>query len=244
MASPPRLDRIIVQVRAAFATARLDPATRRVYPRRTLASIDVGAIVPSTRDLLQVITTRRRNLALLALVGTERADESAARLAELNVSALAFAEPGPAMQLGARSTKTLPSLCLMAVQDRDGCLGARYFGADGVCIDALAPPEEWDRLAKSARTMRMVPLALAMDEAGAEAAVKVGARAVLVRASSADVIVAAARALPRNSIVVAELHGADAAALRGLRGHVDAAVVPPAVHAAADFADFVADVDP
>jgi hypothetical protein len=209
-----------------------------------MASIDVGAIVPSTRDLLQAITTRRRNLALLALLGNDRPAESAARLAELNVSALACIEPGPALQLAACSTKTVPSLCLMPVSDRDGCLQARYFGADGVCIDALFPADEWDRLAKTARTMRMVPVALAVDEAGAVAAVKAGARAVLVRAQSTDVIVAAARSVPRTATVVGEVVGGDMAALRALRGHVDAAVVPLAIHAADEFADFVADVDP
>lgn len=209
-----------------------------------MASIDVGAIVPSTRDFLQAISTRRRNLALLALLGTDGGTDSAARLAELNVSAFAFAEPGQAMQLAARTIKTVPSLCMLPVCDRDGCLHARYFGADAVCIDALFPADEWDRLAKTARTMRMVPVAVAADQAGAAAAVKAGARAVLLRSAEPEVIVAAARTVPRTATVVAEVVGADLDALRAVRGHVDAALVPAGIHCAADFADFVADVDP
>ena len=44
--------------------------------------------------------------------------------------------------------------------------------------------------------------------------------------------------------LVAHVEGADAAALRALAGHVDAAVVPPAVHAAPSFAELVSEVDP
>src|SRR5262245_40825339 len=104
-----------------------------------MADFDAGAIVPSTRDLLQVITTRRKSMALLGLVSSESPAEDAARLHELNISALAFVEAGPPMQLAARATKTVPSLCLTRVADRDGTLAARYHGADGVCIDALLP---------------------------------------------------------------------------------------------------------
>src|SRR5262245_17104878 len=104
-----------------------------------MQQFDAGSIVPSTRDLLQVISTRRRSMALLGLVGSESPAQDAARLHELNVSALAFVEAGPAMQLAARATKTVPSLCLSRVGDRDGAQAARYYGADGVCVDAMLP---------------------------------------------------------------------------------------------------------
>ncbi|WP_437275904.1 hypothetical protein WME90_32275 [Sorangium sp. So ce375] len=200
--------------------------------------------MPSTRDLLQVISTRRKNMALVGLVGSDTPAEDAARLHELNISALAFAEAGLAMQGAARATRTVPSLCLSRVGDRDGALAARYYGADGVCIDATLPLDDWDRLAKGARTMRMLPLALAEGKEGAEAAAKVGARAVLVRGASAEAVIEAVASLPRALTVVAEVLSADADALRRLVGHVDAAIVPPGVHKSAEFPGLVAEVDP
>jgi hypothetical protein len=208
------------------------------------APFEVGAIVPSTRDLYQVIATRRRSLALIGLVEGDAPAEEAARLTELNISALAFREAGPAMQLGARATKTVPSLCLSPIDGREGALAARYHGADGVCIDGRLPAEAWDRLAKGARTTRMLALALAEDADGTQAAVKAGARAILLRAATAEAARQAAAALPRGVTVVAEVAGADAAGIRALAGHVDAAVVPAAVHRSPDFAALVAEVDP
>jgi indole-3-glycerol phosphate synthase len=209
-----------------------------------MQEVDVGTIVPSTRDLLQVVSTRRRSLALIAVVDGDRPAEEAGRLAELNVSAFAGAEPGPAMELAARATKTVPSLCLAPATDRAHLLAARKAGADGVAIEASMPLDAWDRLAKIARTMRMLPLALATDEAGLDAAVKAGARAILLSAGAAEAILALAAKAPRGVTLVAHVEGADAAALRALSGRVDAAIVPPAVHAAPSFAELVAEVDP
>lgn len=183
-------------------------------------------------------------MALIALVEPDAAAEDAVRLHELNISALAFAEAGPAMQAAARATKTVPSLCLAAVGDREGALEARFHGADGVCVDALLPLEDWDRVAKGARTMRMLSLALASGEEGAAAAVKAGARAILLRGASAEEILAITGKIPRSMTVVAEVVGADGAALRALVGHVDAAIVPHSVHAGTGFEALVAEVDP
>jgi indole-3-glycerol phosphate synthase len=213
-----------------------------------MTDIDVGAIVPSTRDLLQVLSTRRKSLALVARIDAETPSpapaEEAARLYDINISAFAFSEPGEAMQLGARATKTVPSLSLLPVTDRNGCLRARYFGADGVCIDARMPADEWEKLAKGARTMRMLPLAYATDAESAQAAVKAGARAVLVKAGSADEIIAIAADLPRNITLLAEVTGGDEGALRRLARVADAAVVPPSVHTGAGFAGLVGELDP
>jgi hypothetical protein len=206
--------------------------------------VDAGSIVPSTRDLLQVLATKRRSMALVGVIGADSPAEEAARLHDLNVSALAAAEPGPAMALAARGTKTVPMLSLPAAGDRDAFLAARFFGADGVCIDASLPLDAWDALAKSARTTRMLPIALACDEASIDAAVKSGARAILVRAASAEAAIALAAKAPRTVTVVAEIAGADGDALRALRGHVDAAVVPASIHRAAGFAALVAELDP
>jgi hypothetical protein len=214
-----------------------------------MAEIDVGAIVPSTRDLLQVVSTRRRSLALVAEVGPDRPGEEAARLYDMNLSAFAFAEPGEAMQLGARSTKTVPTLCLLAAGSRDALLAARYYGADGVCIDAALPPDEWEKLAKIARTMRMLPLALASSAGTMQAAMQAGARALLVRAPSAAEVVTLADGVARSLILVGHVtdaadQAAGASALRELAGHVDAAVVPQSVHVAPGFAGLVSELDP
>lgn len=209
-----------------------------------MLDFDVGSIVPSTRDLYQVIATKRRSLALIGLLGPERPAEEAARLYDLNASAFALAEVGPAMQLAARATKTVPTLYLSPVTSKDPCLAARYHGADGVCVDAALPLDDWDRLAKQVRTMRMLPLAFATDAAGAGAAVAAGARALLLRAPSAAAAIELARPLPRSLTLVAEVAGADADALRALVGQVDAAIVPPAVHASKAYADLAAEVDP
>lgn len=209
-----------------------------------MTQVDVGSIVPSTRDLLQVLSTRRKSTALVALLDADRAADEAARLHELNVSAFALAEPGPAMSLCARATKTVPTLCLASAADREDFLRARFFGADGVCIDASLPLDEWDRRAKSARMTRMLPLALALDAAGVEGAIKAGAKALLVRAASAEALLALIGNVPRSMTLVAEITGADAAGLRKLKGLVDAALVPASVHSSAEMADLVAELDP
>ena len=209
-----------------------------------MVQVDAGSIVPSTRDLLQVLATKRRSMALVGVIGSERPAEEAERLHDLNVSALASSEAGPAMQLAARATKTVPMLLLPAAGDRDAFLAARYFGADGVAVDAALPLDEWDKLAKNARMTRMLPLALAIDEASIDAAVKSGARAILVRAASSEAAIALAAKAPRSITLVAEIAGADGDALRALRGHVDAAVVPASIHQAAGFAALVAELDP
>jgi hypothetical protein len=209
-----------------------------------MADVDVGTIVPSTRDLLQVIGTRRKNLALVGLIGPERPAEEAARLYDLNVSAFACLEPGPGMALAARATKTVPMLSLAPAADREHFLAARQHGADGVCIEASLPLDAWDKLAKSARTTRMAPIALAASATDVEGAVKAGARAVLIRAGSAAELLDLAGRAPRSMIVVGLVEGADADAIRALAGKVDAAVVPPAVHASPSFSELVAEVDP
>jgi indole-3-glycerol phosphate synthase len=209
-----------------------------------MQEVDVGTIVPSTRDLLQAITTRRRNLALIGLVGAEGLAEEALRLADLNVSAFAAAAPGAVLGRVAGATKTVPSLCLDAVADREAVLAARQHGADGVVVDARLSLDAWDRLAKIARSMRVLAVALAVDGPSVDAAVKAGARAILLRAASAAEVVELAAKAPRGVTLVGHVEAGDADAVRALAGKVDAAVVPPEVHAAAGFAELVAEVDP
>ncbi len=215
---------------------------------------DVRQIVPSTRDLLQVLSTRRRNLALLGEIGTEGAAKEAARLDDANVSAFAFASVSQAMTDAARATKTVPSLSLAAVTSREDCQNARFFGADGVCIAVTLSPDEWDALAKVARGMRMLPLALVREVAEVEAAQKAGARAFLLRADSAAKVNEMAERAPRNVTLVADIATnedgirtagvANAAWMRELSGKVDSAVVPSAVHASPGFSELVLEIDP
>ena len=219
-----------------------------------MSELDVAQIVPSTRDLLQVLATRRKSLALVGELGEGRAAEEAARLHDVNVSAFAFAAPSSAMTDGARATKTVPSLSLAPVATREDIQRARFFGADGVCIDVALPPTEWDALAKIARGMRMLPLGLVRTTADVELAAKAGPRALVLRAETAAAVLALALQIPRSVTLVADVateengarvvSAADAAALRALAGKVDSAVVPPSVHAAAGFEDLVAEVDP
>jgi indole-3-glycerol phosphate synthase len=219
-----------------------------------MQEFDVRQIVPSTRDLLQVLNTRRQNLALAGELGPERAAEEAARLHDANISAFAVASPGETLFDAARATKTVPSLSLQPVATREECQRARFYGSDGVCIDAALPAAEWDALAKIARGMRMLPLALARSATDVELAVKAGARAIVLRAGSAAEVLALALKAPRNVTLVADIASqdgasriagsADADALRSLAGKVDSAIVPPAVHAAPDFADLASEVDP
>ncbi len=219
-----------------------------------MSELDVAQIVPSTRDLLQVLATRRRNLALVGELGAERTAEEAARLHEANVSAFAFAAADAAMTSGARATKTVPSLSLAPVATREDCQRARLFGADGVCIDVALPPAEWDALAKVARGMRMLPLGLVRTDADIDLAAKAGPRALVLRAETAAAVLALALKIPRTVTLVADIateengvrvaSAADPVALRSLVGKVDSAVVPGAVHAAPGFEDLVAELDP
>jgi hypothetical protein len=219
-----------------------------------MPEVDVSQIVPSTRDLLQVTTTRRRNLALIGEIGAEGPAREAARLDALNVSAFGFAEVGAAMTDGARATKTVPSLCLGAVGSREDCQRARLHGADGVCIDVRLAPDQWDALAKVARGMRMLPLALVRSVEDVDLAGKAGARALLLRAGTAEEVLGMAQKAARGVTLIADVaasdgeargaSAADAAALRSLLGRVDSAVVPASVHAGEGFAELVAELDP
>jgi hypothetical protein len=211
-----------------------------------MTDFDIRAIVPSSRDLLQVLSTRRRSLALVALLGPEGRGEEARRLYELNISAFAFLEPGDGMRVAAQATKTVPALCLAPAVEKDTFLAARFHGADGVCvpIEGGTPLDEWDRLAKTARAMRMLPLALVTDAAAVEAAVKAGARALLLRGATVAEVLDLAGPAPRTMTLVGYAIEGDMGALRALAGKVDAAVVGPAVHRDPGFAAFVGDVDP
>jgi hypothetical protein len=206
------------------------------------ANVDAGAIVPSSRDLFQAISTRRKSLALIAELDPEKAAEDAARLDELGVAAFAMVEPGPSMALAARATRSMPMLLLQPVTGTKECQIARYYGADGVVIGAA--DVELKSTADTARSMRMQAFPLAEDVASAARVVaEIRARALIVRAPSAADIVAFAQGT-RGVTIVAAPAFADAGALRELFGHVDAAILPPSTYNAGGFAELAAELSP
>jgi indole-3-glycerol phosphate synthase len=207
-----------------------------------MTDFNPGAIVPSARALLRVLSTRKKSLALACIIDPHAPEQDARRLDALNVPIFASSEPGPAMQLASRATKSVPLLCLSPVADPNACLAARYHGADGVCMDVLTGA--WDELAQTAASTHMLPLALVTSAQGAAAAVDAGARALLIRAPAVGELLRIASAVPHNLAVLGEIDSPDTQSLRSLAGHIDAAIVPHAVHAAEDFADLIAEVDP
>lgn len=207
-----------------------------------MANVDTGSIVPSTRDLFQAISTRRKSLALIAELDPERAAEDAKRLDDLGVAAFAMSEPGPAMALAARATRSVPMLLLAPVTGAQECQIARYYGADAVAIGA--GDVEIKSLADTARSMRMQAFPLAGDAAAAGKVVaEIRARALLFKASTAAEIVAFARATPGVTIIAAPAL-IDAGALRELVGHADAVLVPSSIHAAPGFAELALELSP
>ncbi|MEJ7730342.1 MAG: hypothetical protein WKG00_14130 [Polyangiaceae bacterium] len=113
--------------------------------------MDVGTITPSTRDLSQALSTRKKTLALVALLDDQRPEDEAARLDDAGAPAFAFSDAAESMQRAARSTKSVPALCLSPLRQRQACLEARWFGADGVCVDGALPADAWESLAHRAR---------------------------------------------------------------------------------------------
>jgi hypothetical protein len=197
---------------------------------------DVGSIVPSTKDFLQAMATRRKRLALVPRV----VDPSElGRLVDLGVAAVACDEAGAAMRELAAGP--LAVLALQPVVENDDVLAARAHGADAIVVPAGAP----DTLAKTTRSTRMVPLFLARDETEARRAIDAGAKGLLVVVDSAADLVVITAALPATTRVLARLlRDADVPTLRALLGRVDAVVVDTALASTSEFASLQAEVDP
>jgi len=200
------------------------------------APFDVGSIVPSMKDFLQAIATRRKRLALVPRVVES---EELSRWIELGVAAIACDEPGATMREVAAGS--LPILALEPVREDDDVLAARAYGADAVVIavDAAA-----DALGKKTRSTRMVPLFVVSDNADAKRAIDAGAKGVLVSGDSLDAIAKIVEALPQTTRVLAHLRNADAQSIRALVGRVDAAIVEHALASTDEFAALQAEVDP
>ncbi len=200
---------------------------------------DVGAIVPSMRDFLQAIATRRKRLALVPWI--EDANDLE-RLEEIGVSSVACPGPGDGMRTLARSR--LPVLCLERATEDDDALAARAYGADAVLLDPSLDASAIDRLAKTGRSTRMAALPTVDDESSAARANDAGFKAAFVVGDSVDAVVSFALKLPSPTRVLAHVRNADVEAIRALAGKVDAALVEYALGASTDFAALSAEVDP
>ena len=207
-----------------------------------MSDFDVSRIVPSTRDLLGAIHTRRKGLALVPHV--EGDDEEAvahevARLDGLDVRAFALSDAGPLARAAATSTDATPSLCLAEATSAEDCQRARFYGADGVGVRFGEEPP----LEKMAQSMRMMALGHATSIDDARAAVDAGARAVLFVGSVDDALAVGETIGPPVLVVAHVVPGVDRDSLRKLDGIVDAAVVPATLHRADDFEALLEELD-
>jgi hypothetical protein len=203
-------------------------------------TIDIASIVPSVRDFLQAIATRRKRLALVPLV--ERADE-ARTLAEAGVSALAVLAPSEGMRAVSAAIGSVPLLSLAPVSTEMEALTARAAGADAVIVPAGADPRGWDALAKQARGTRMAPLACVTDRASAELCAKTAAKGVYLPVDGVAEVSALMPVLG-SLRVVARVPSADETTLRALRGVVDAAIVESDLYLSTSFESLRDELDP
>lgn len=202
--------------------------------------VDVSSIVPSTRDFLQSIATRRKRLALVTRVDAE--DE--ARALSGSIAAIACASTGSAMRAIALAAGHTPVLASSPISSEQDALRARACGADAVLIDARIDASAFASLGKHARSTRMAAVGLAVDAPSAQRAAAAGVKAIFVRASSLDALLGAVAAVAPAMRVIAHLIDADGALLRSLVGRVDAALIEPIVHRAASFEALRAELDP
>src|SRR4051812_9103677 len=128
-------------------------------------TIDVANLVPSIRDFLQAIATRRKGLALVALV--DRVDDARA-LSDAGVAAFAHPTPGDDMRAVSQAIGSTPLLSLAPVASEAEALAARAGGADAVVVPTDGDATGWDALAKQVRATRMAALAWVIDSASAE----------------------------------------------------------------------------
>lgn len=205
-----------------------------------MTDIRAGTIVPSTRDLLQALSRRRKALALVPLLLPERAAEDAAHLDAANAPAFAMEAPGPAMVAAARATRSIPMLSLALAEAADDALFARQHGADGAC----APLAAWADVSAAIKSTRMAPLALVTSIDACKQAVAAGAKGIVIRAGSVREAASIAAAAPRGPAIVVWADDLDETSARALVGVADAAIVPASLYASTSFASLIEEVDP
>jgi hypothetical protein len=200
--------------------------------------VDVASLVPSSRDFLQTIASRRKCLALIPLV--DRPDD-ARSMAEQGVRAFAISSASVAGPVISVAVGTCPLLLLGAVASPDDTLRARATGADAVVV--AGEGAAWEALAKHVRSTRMAPLAIAEDVESALAAATTPAKGILLRGADPSHVLAMA-AKVSSLRIVAHLPAADETALRALRGKVDAAIVESDLYLSTSFATLHEELDP
>ena len=208
-----------------------------------LPPFDVGALIPSTRDLLQGIRTRRTGLALVPLLGPEEVAREALRDTESGVTALAMNEPGPPMLAAATATR-VPILCLRLVANKEDYLGARAFGAAAVVLDPALGEAARQEMAKGARSTRMMALELARDAVAAKRAADAGARALVLQGPDVAAIRALASGLPPSITLLGWPERAAEEDVRTLLGVVDAVIVGIDVYGVTGFERLVSELNP
>jgi hypothetical protein len=194
---------------------------------KALAGIDVRSMAPATKDLLQILSTRRKALAVVAEVPTDRPEE-AARVAAVDLSAIGFDGDERGLAIAARQKP--PALFLAPCFTREQVWAARLAGASAVVVSASASPEERSAVEDAARRTHMLPVFEAEDDADAGAV-----RVVLVRDP------ALLPRFPTPSVAIAAASTADEA--RSLRGRADAVLLAPEVSLETDFESLVAELE-
>ena len=203
-------------------------------------TIDLASIVPSVRDFLQAIATRRKRLALVPLV--ERADEARA-LSEAGVNAFAMSGPSDAMRAVSAAIGSAPLLSLSPIATDRDALAGRAGGADAVMIPIGTDSRTWETIAKHARTTRMAALAGVTDQVSAELCTKTSAKGVYLSVSAiADV--SSVMPILGSLRVLAKLPSVDEATLRALRGVVDAVIVESDLYLSTSFESLREELDP
>jgi hypothetical protein len=199
------------------------------------SAFDIATLVPSQRDFLQAVRTGRDRLALVPCISGDNAGREALRMAESGVSALAMTDPSPEMTEASRATR-LPMLSLRLLTSRDDALAARAFGADAVIVDPRAADPERQKIADTARSVRMVVLDAQR-----------GGKAVLVQGPDVASIKTQIAGLPRVILIAwltPALERSPEDDLRALRGLVDAAIVGVDVYGVTGFERLVSELNP
>lgn len=208
--------------------------------------VDVSRIVPSVRDLVQGISTRRRGLTLVPFLDALDPDGAVRDVARLVGTARAFATDAEGALLAtlARDASDVPMLLTRSVRTARDCQRARGSGADGVCVP-LAHDVDLANLVLSARSMRMAPLVTVESDLESAARVAGAARAWLLHRFDPELVTQAAE-LDRRRLLVVDASREPSLSperLRALLGLVDAVVVPPSVHRMPSYAELEAELE-
>lgn len=203
--------------------------------------VDVANLVPSARDFLQAIATRRRRLGLVPLVD---APEDVPRLLDLGVRAFAVAQSGDLAKRVAGAIGSTPLIVLQPITTVEESLAARESGADAVVIDASMDVNAYEELSKAARSTRMAALAHARDHESAAKTGKTTAKAMLLSVYGVEPLASILQPLAGSMRVLAQVPAADETALRAMKGLVDAAIVESAIHLSTSFDTLREELDP